>query len=393
MFAGIRTFPLVSIGGFLVAYVARQLGSPLVAAAGTAGAFGVGLMFMWSRHQRGLTGITTPVALVVTFLLGLLVGYGFTFEGVVVGVAATFILVGKKHLHRFARVLDDHEILSALQFITLVFILLPLTYTMPGSILGQEWLGRGALVDPFVVLLIVVFVSSISFVSLLAMRLVGPRRGIPFAGMMGGLVNSEATTASLAQRARETPALVTAAIVGSVLATTTMLGRNFAIAAVADPSLRLALGLAPYFLAIGAVGVALAWALRRGVPPEGEAPRVRNPFAVGPALKFAFLFTLISVAAKLASDALGDVGVYFTALGGFVSAGAVVASVGSLAAGGAISGEVALRTALLATAASVGGKLVILRAVDGESFRRGARPYAALTAAAALAAAAAFLLA
>lgn len=374
--AGVRTFPLISIAGFLVAFLALQTDASFVVAAGIAGGFGLAFMFIQSRKALGIMGLTTPVAVLVTFLLGIVIGYGYTFEAVVVGVVATFLLVTKKRLHGFARILDDEEILSTLQFITLVFILLPLTASLPATVLGLPWLGRGALVDPYLILLVVIFVSSVSFVSLLAMRQIGAKRGIEFSGLLGGLVNSEATTAGLAQRAKEHPPLVSAAVVGSILASTTMLARNAAIAGVADRSLRLLVATLPYLLPIAVVGAIIAYRLRSGEREEdGLAIRVKNPFAVLPALRFALIFAGVSLLANLATRYLGEAGVYVTSLGGFVSAGAVIASMASLVGSGTVSVSVALRVSLLATAWSVLGKIVILRAVDDATYRRARTPY------------------
>ena len=388
--AGVRTFPLVSVAGFLCAILTQEVASPFVLAAGVLGIFGLAFMFIHLRISMGQTGITTPVTMVVTFLLGVAIAYGYVFESVVVAVATTALLVTKKRLHRFASILDDGEILSALQFITLVFILLPLTSDWEGPS-QVSWIGRGKLVDPYVILLVSVFVTAISFASLLAMRQVGPHRGIQFSGLMGGLVNSEATTAGLAHRAKEERSLVTVAVVGSLLASTTMLARNIAIAGFA--SLALGLALAPYALVLALVGALLAYRMRRGATGEAKGVRMKNPFAVWPALRFALFFALVSVVVTLARNALGETGVYIAALGGFVSAGAVVASLGSLVATGAVPLEVALRTALLAIAASIGGKLAILRAIDGETFRRALPSYAIMTAVAVVVALTAFVLA
>lgn len=389
--AGVRTFPLISISGFLIGILTLQTLSPFILTAGVLGVFGLAFMLMHLRQTLGQTGITTPMAMIVTFLLGVLVAYGFLLEAVAVGVATTFLLVTKERLHRFANFLDNDEILSALQFITLAFILLPITANLPPQLYGQPWLGRGALVDPYFVLLIVIFVSSISFASLIAMREVGPRRGLEFSGMLGGLVNSEATAAGLAQRARDEERLAQPAVVAIILATTTMLLRNLAIIAFADPSLRLAVAIAPYLVPVALVGAFFAWRMRsariENIPPI----RVRNPFAVGPALKFALIFTVVSVAAELARTQFGEAGVYVTSIGGFVSAGAVVASMAGLAHAGAISLDVALRTSMLAIAASVVVKLFIIRAVNPDMMRRAVRPLGIMTGAALLAAGAAFV--
>lgn len=397
--AGVRTFPLISVAGFLCAWLAQQGGEagaatgPWVMGAGILGAFGFAFMFIHMRLGLGQSGVTTPIAMVVTFLLGALIGYGYTFEAVVVGVVTTFLLLTKQRLHRFAQVLDDDEILSALQFITILFILLPLTVDLQRGELGYDWLGRGALVDPFAILLVVVFVSSISFVSLLAMRRIGPGRGMEFSGFLGGLVNSEATTAALAQRAREAEGLIAPAVVGAILASATMVLRNLAIAGAADPSMRLLVALAPYALPVAIVGAFLAWRARSQRTEAVPAVRVRNPFAILPALRFAAIFTAVSIVVTLARVHLGEAGVYIASLGGLVSAGAVIASLASLTASGAADFGVALRTCLLAIAASVMVKLFILRAVDERVYQRARTPFLLMTGAALAGVAAAFVLA
>lgn len=393
--AGIRTFPLISSAGFLVAFLARETLSPLVLAAGVLGVFGLALMIIQIRQALGQTGVTTPAAMVVTFLLGALIAYGYTIEAVAVGLVATFLLVTKERLHRFARILDDAEILSALQFLTLLFVLLPITAGMPGEVLDQAWLGRGALVDPYVVLLVVIFVSAISFASLVAMRAVGPRRGLEVSGLLGGLVNSEATTAGLAERAKHEPALERAAVVAAALATTTMLARNLAIVAFADRSLALARGLWVYFLPIALAGAGV-WLWNR-TRDRSAAPvpavRVRNPFAVLPALRFALVFAGVSVFATLARGWFGDAGVYAAALGGFVSAGAVLGGVAGAFAAGAIPFGAAAKTAVLATAASVVAKPLIMRVVNPAMLRRAAVPFGAMAAGALVAVIGAFVVA
>lgn len=389
--AGVRTFPLISIAGFLVAVMAIETSSPFVVAAGLAGSFGLAYMFMHMRMSVGQTGITTPVTIIITFLLGLAIGYGYVFEAVTIGVVTTALLVTKKRLHRFATILDESEILSALQFITLVFILLPLTATWSGDELPLSWVGRHKLVDPYVILMVSVFVAGMSFASLVAMRKIGPHRGLQFSGLMGGLVNSEATTAGLAQRARDDRTLVAAAVAGSLLASTSMLARNFAIAAFADTSLTLAFAVAPYLLVIVVVGGVLAYRARVDDRGDTNAVRVKNPFAVVPALRFAAYFAGVSIVVTLLTQTLGEGGVYFAALGGFVSAGAVIASIGSLVAQGAVPLGLGVRTALLATAASVGGKLIILRYVDIETYRRAMPSYVVMTVVTVIAAGASFL--
>lgn len=383
--AGVRTFPLFSMAGYLLVVVAGEMsdGAGALLAVGLGGIIAVAIAFLWVRHQLGVTGMTTPLAMIVTFLLGLLVGFGYTTEAIVVGVATTFLLLTKERLHAFAEVLTEEEMMGALQFITVAFILFPIVSRLESPVLGQDWIGRGELVDPFLTLLVVIFVSAISFASFLAMRFVGARRGVMLSGLLGGLVSSEATVVSLAEHARESPDLVRPAVTGAILATSSMFARNLAIAAFADPTLRVARTMLVVLLPMALVTAGYSlwrWRVARLAPKgEARAPRVKNPFAVTPALRFAAYFVAITVLATFASRALGPVGVYATALGGFVSAGAVIASVVSLYAAGTVSFEVATITGALACVIAVANKLVILRWANHAVFEKARAPFAVVT--------------
>lgn len=391
--AGVRTFPLISIAGFLVAVFARETDQAVMLGAGVLGIFAFALMFIQMRLKLNQTGVTTPMAMIVTFLLGVAIAYGHMFEAVVVGIVMTFLLVTKRRLHNLVSLLEEDEILSTLQFFAVLFILLPVTYNLPEHVYGLSWLGRHQLVDPFSVVLIVVFVSAISFASLVAMRQIGPRRGLEFSGMMGGLMNSEATTAGLAQRARDEPKLLSAAYAGAILATLTMIIRSVALVAFADTSLALMIRIVPWVLPVFVAGAFFAWRERVVSDEPIPAVRVKNPFAILPALRFALLYAGVGVFVTLAQTYLGPFGAYIAALGGFLSAGAVMASVAALYAHGGLDFATALRVCLLANAISIGGKMIILRATNPELLRRAKNAYLAMTALALAGVVGAFVLA
>ncbi|HEV8361752.1 MAG TPA: MgtC/SapB family protein [Candidatus Thermoplasmatota archaeon] len=376
--AGVRTFPLIAAAGVLAVRVGQELQSPWPVAVGAlvAGAFAMGLFA--ARHSMGVTGLTTPVAMFVTFLAGALIGFNLRLEGMMVGVATAALLVSKKRLHGIAHHITDEEVMSAVQFITIAFILFPLTASLTAALPGTYGLvGPGLVVDPYWILLIVVFVSALSFVSFLAMRSVGPRRGIEVSGLLGGLVNSEATAATLATQAKEDEALEKPAIVGTLLATGTMFARNLAIAAFVSLSFARFMAPALALMAIATLAIAL---LRERSLRDAPTPSLRlgNPFAIVPALKFALIFLAINVLALGARQMLGPWGVYASLAGAFVSGGAVVASVGTLAARGSLDLFTAGVVGVLACIIGAFNKLIILRATNAGMYKRSAFAYAAV---------------
>ncbi|MCA1812499.1 MAG: DUF4010 domain-containing protein, partial [Halobacteriales archaeon] len=316
----------------------------------------------------------------VTFFAGGLIGYGLRLEGMVVGVATAALLVSKRRLHGIAHHISDEEVMAAVQFITLAFILFPLTASITQPLDAYGLVGPKRVFDPYNILLIVVFVSAISFASFVAMRSVGARRGVEVSGLLGGLVSSEATTASLAVQARQDEFLERPAVVGALLSTSTGAVRNLAIAAFVDLSLGTARIMLPAVAVMALAGLALALLRERRV---GDVPVARatigNPFALGPAVRFAIIFALVSALAYAARVALGSWGVYASLLGALVSGGAVVASVGSLAALGQAEPTTAGIVCALACIIGAANKLLILRATNTSMYKHSAAAYAFIT--------------
>jgi uncharacterized membrane protein (DUF4010 family) len=160
-----------------------------------------------------------------------------------------------------------------------------------------------------------------------------------------------------------------------------MLLRNAAIAAFTDPSLRLFKVFLVAALPMALVGGFFAYRQHARSPVRlKDGIRVKSPFALGPALKFAGLFAVLNVFAVLAQAYAGDVGVYLTAIGGFVSAGAVTASVATLLFTGKVSLAVAAQTSLLAVVIGTVNKIVILRAVEENVYARSRKAFAIMAA-------------
>lgn len=364
--AGIRTFPLVAIAGVLFAYLGTHLESPFYIAVGAA-IFGLAAALLyWVRHTLGIHGITSPIALFVTYLIGALIGLDFLLEGVVAGIAVTVLLFTKERLHRLAEVMTKREMAGALQFVVIAFILFPIVSGLEPPLFGQDWIGRGAVLDPYFALVIVIFVSALSFASFLVMRFLGAAQGLAVSALLGGLVNSEATAGSLAGIARDRNELAASAVDGITLTNATMLLRNLVIAAIVDPSLHFARLIAPALVVMFIVQTAFYLVRRdRTRPLDDVAIRLRNPFALGPALRFGGVFlVLYGVTILIQRTGFGGENtILITALGGLVSSASVVAIVGFSAVQGELSLSIAVITAVLATLISTLNKLLLVRAV------------------------------
>ncbi|MEM3396532.1 MAG: MgtC/SapB family protein [Thermoplasmata archaeon] len=374
LLVGLRTMPLVTMAGTIISLLAGDYGSYLVGLGLVIGTtFTILLAII--RHRLEMSGFTTPFAMFLAYICGMLIGLGYIMTGLFVGVLTTILLFTKERLHHIAASLTEDEMNSALQFLTILLILLPIAATYNFSTLVWnnvnigEIIGRGKILDVYWLLLIIVFISTISFVSFIAMRKIGTDKGLEISGLLGGLVNSEAAAISLANIGKKATGMEQNVITGIMLANATMLVRNFLLCLFSDPTFKVAyLTAIPFgmMIIINLVFVIARHVRRHGKKEDLSEHKVivESPFAVGPAVKFGLIFALISVFVYVAQSYGQELGIYITAIGGFVSSAAVVASVSATASTGIIAAHIAAITAMLATCVSTLNKFVLVRTVD-----------------------------
>ena len=350
LIAGVRSFTIACIAGMVSAYLALNVNQGILLISLAFFAI-ISAIFVYVKNvtlrQPGITG---PIALYCTFLLGVLINYDLFLIAIGGAVVLTLLLAEKRPLHSFATTLTDEEIISAVRFMAVIFILYPIT---PDELFFE-------VINPRWVLLIVILVATISFISFVILKKLGARYGLPLSGMLGGLVNSEATTGAIAGLARKKNELIESSYVGIVLSNATMLLRNLAIAIIVDPSGRVLLLMLPPQLIIASFGMVAA-IRSRNLSPEIEPIKLESPFALFSAIKFAFGFAALSIFSKFANNWAGIAGVYATALGGFISSAVVTASATALAVSGHVSYSTSALTAVLAGIISTGNKILIVR--------------------------------
>ncbi|HZX87984.1 MAG TPA: MgtC/SapB family protein, partial [Reyranella sp.] len=164
--AGLRTFTLASLAGA----TAMAVGEEVVLAAVALGMVAFAGLSYW-RTGEDDPGLTSEAALVVTTLLGgLAIKHPEFAAGL--GVVVAVLLAARSALHRFVRsVLTDDELRDLLIFAAATLIVLPL---LPDKPIGPY----GAL-NLRTVWTIVVLVMAVSALGYVAVRVVGPRYGLP----------------------------------------------------------------------------------------------------------------------------------------------------------------------------------------------------------------------
>lgn len=358
--AGVRTFAITCMTGTIATILTDYTGTWILGMTSLLVVFASAALIYSANVLKGRSGLTTAVALFCTYLLGIVVAFELYLVAIVTALILTFLLIEKKPLHSFAEHLSERDINSALKFLAVAFVLYPIMPEEP--IFGILRLKSA--------ILIVVLVSFISFVSYLALKRMGPSAGIPYSGLFGGFISSEATVAALSGLSKKRPGLSDSIHIGATLSVVSMIISNTLIALIADPSAETASLMAPPFIIMGIIAiiiVALKWKKTEIIE---ETIDIGSPFALGPAFRFGAVFTILLVVANFANEYGGAEGTYITALGGIVSSSAVTASVAALAFSGNLSTQTAAETAILAGLISTLNKIFYIKITGSRELLR-----------------------
>jgi uncharacterized membrane protein (DUF4010 family) len=342
--AGLRTFALVALLGGIVDHVGGD------ATLAVALAF-VGGAALVSYFREGDPGITTEVALVVTFLLGVLAQRDPAIASAL-AVTVTIVLATRSALHRFVdTVLTEQEVHDALLLAAAALVVLPL--------LPDETVGPLDVLNPFSVWRLVVLLMAISSTGYIAVRAVGPRYGLPIAGLLGGFVSSTATIGAMGARSRGQPDVLRAAIAAALFSTVaTMVQMAIVLSALSSTLLReltwpLVLGAVA---ALAAAGLAMLGG--RHTPDDHEVAYGRA-FELGTAVILAATITAVTFVSAAASEVAGDSGVQLAALlGGFADTHAAGIGVASVFVTGKLPASAATVAVLAAISSNTVSKIV-----------------------------------
>ncbi len=364
LFAGIRTFPILTQCGFVAARAAGfglswALATTLLAVGGLA-------IASYTRGAHVHVGATTEVVAMLAPLLGAMVAWG---EGVLaasVALLVTFLLTMTAALHRLAGAVTEEEILAILKFGLVALILVPL--------LPARGFGPYSALVPRQIGLVVVVLSAVSLGGYLLVRTLGPRVGWTLAGLMGGLASSTAVTLSFSARARDDASQIRPLAIGILLASTVLYLRTLLLLGFFDSAL--ALYLLPRMVALVVCGAAFALvAYRRLDGASSAGMQLKNPAELGKAVTLGLLFSAILLGARSAQAHLGAAGVWATgALGGLLDVDSVSVAMADLRLKGLAPMEAAGGTVLLATLANLVLKAGLVVTIGGATLARRLAP-------------------
>ena len=368
--AGVRSFALAALAGAL----AQALDQPWLVAAGAGLILGLAVVSYW-RDSADDPGVTTEIALFVTYLLGV-AAIPYPSGAAAGAVVVAVLLAARNRMHRFAtEILSGAEMRDALILAAAALVLLPLLPDAPVA-----WLGG---LNPRRIWGLAVLIMAMQGGGHIAQRWLGARRGLAFAGLAAGFVSSTATIAAFGVRTRHAPSLRDVHV-ASALSSTMATYLQFAIvaAAVHLPALApLALPLAAGLLA-AATGAAVFY-VRAGDGIQEEAER-GSAFNLLHATLFALGLAAVTAVIGIVHTQAGAGAAQLGAMvAGFADAHAAGASVLALAADGRMPLATAVWACLLVISANTASKIAVAFVSGGRSYgmRVGAGLLAALAAA------------
>jgi len=297
LFAGIRTFPLISVLGTVTGLLCLWLGS-LIPFAITL--IGIIALLSISYFKDKSYGMTTEIAVFVTFFIGFLVAYEYYHMATFLTITTAFLLALKKNLEGLAQKLDEDDVLAVLKFITLlgvIYPLLPKKEVFPGFNPSEVWF-------------FVIIVSAIDFLGYFLIKY-KRTNSILIVGVVGGMVSSTATTLAFSELSRKFKEYTHVLLFSVLLSWTLMFLRISVFAFILFPKVlpTLLVFFIPYILILLSYGFV---AYRKGIKKVEikEKLNIVKPFTITQALLFGLIYAGISIASYYLKTYLGNKGFF-----------------------------------------------------------------------------------
>ena len=325
-------------------------------------------------------GITTELAIFFSFLIGIFISLEvFPIQLV---IAMVIILVGimtiKEKLHVLVSDINSKEFSAFLSYAIIALVILPFlpnkTFNLSdipnlGFYLSNFNINLNSVIslplfNPFNIWRVVVIITGVDLFGYLLSKIMGQNKGWIITSLVGGFVSSTSTTQSLAQQSKtsgNTNKLVSAALFANLasffqhfllIATVNSIFLVKSIYYVGAIILS-ALILAIYFLTLkSSKEIIIQDSDKEKSLKEG------NIFALGPALKFALLFLLVTVITKISLVLFGDQGfLVTTALASITGLDATTINISQLV-GSNITYQIGLFSLVVANAVNLIAKTV-----------------------------------
>ncbi|MEZ5043458.1 MAG: MgtC/SapB family protein [Saprospiraceae bacterium] len=323
-FAGIRTFILVALMGFLTALLSLFF-TPWILVGGLAGVSGLVAVSYWITAQKGEIGSTTEFATIFVFLLGSTTLIGYVEASLALTVILVILLSLKVKLRSVIGRITQAELYAFIQFVTLALLIFPF---LPDKIIGPF-----SVFNPRELGWVVILTSGLGFVGYMLMKFLGSDKGILLTGILGGLVSSTVVAWVFSKKSKAVPALSAHCAVAILAASTLMVLRVLVWIIIFNQTLlpRLILPISLIFLT--GLGTVIFFYRQQQVLSTGETDfPLGKPLNLRGAIFFGVLYTSILLVVSYANEQFGAQGIFISsAIAALTDIDAITISVAKLA--------------------------------------------------------------
>jgi uncharacterized membrane protein (DUF4010 family) len=234
---GIRTDILIAIFGAVAAFLGKNV-NPVIFIICLAAMLALTISsYIYLSITHGRIGVTTEISTILVFLYGAMAMGGYLQLAVILAIVTMLVLSVRTVIHKAVYNINDRELFDTIKFAIIAFIILPFlpnadydqsifSFFFPGQTPPAAFSQINVL-NPNRIWFLVVLVSGISFLGYILVKVLGKNRGIGFAGLVGGLYSSTATSLTLSHKSKEMPRTRTPFIAGIILACAVSFMRTF----------------------------------------------------------------------------------------------------------------------------------------------------------------------
>ena len=359
--AGIRTFALLSLFGALCGLLGLVYGGWVIAAALIAFVSVVIIGHLAEmKNQEPDSGLTTEMAMLVMFATGIITIHGHRLIAVVIAGSVMVLLQSKKPLHAMVRRIGEDDLREIARLVLLGLVILPA--------LPNREMGYLDVLNPFAIWLMVVLIVGISLAAYLVGKFLGGTKGTALTGVLGGLISSTATTASLARRSRDHGACGISLAAITLIASAIVFVRVIAEVAIAAPA-HLQSMLPPLLAMMFWFGLVSIIAHRISEKSGKHVADESPPSELKSAVIFGLLYAVVLLLVAAAREHFGDSGLYIAAaISGLTDMDAITLSTSRLVSTASLDTSTAWRMIIVAGMANMLFKAGLVLVLGARSF-------------------------
>lgn len=362
---GLRTYTILSLVGGVsgLLYAANEYVLAYITFVGI-GALVLAAYILNVQIHKAF-GLTTEIAIIITYLIGFLTTSELIDIEVVlvILVLLAFFLSQKRGFGGLIEKINHQEIIDVLKFALVSIVVLPIlpnkTYTILDAIstlgisnnvgnISSKILSIN-IINPFTIWFIVVLISGINLFGYILSRIIGTKKGIILTAIVGGFLSSTSTTVGLAIKSKGRSKKKSRLYAGSALIANAVSFIAISIL-IALLSISLLNQLIPAILGMFTIGmfVGIVLVLVERDSAEEELKIDYEPFSILPAIKFVAVIVLLIIGIQLLQILDGDILLLIaTSASGIIGLDAPTIAVSQLLDAGRISTDLAIAMFLL----------------------------------------------